>query len=124
MNNIHASLYGSIAHYANGRYVAEANVKLEPGSRVIDLLRVLGIPEEERGYLFVNAVLCELPGISTGAGEILHDGDHVGVFAITYMWPYQYRDGVVMSESLKQLLKGQQAMHNIYSKEPEEPKLR
>lgn len=120
MIKIHTSLYGSIAHYANGRYVAEANVELEPGARVSDLLSALGIPEAERGYLFVNAVLCELPGLSTGAGEILKDGDHVGVFSITYMWPYQYRDGVIMSESLKQILKGSDAMHHIYSVESEE----
>ena len=104
--------------------MAEANLELEPGSRVSDLLSALGVPEAERGYLFVNAVLCELPGLSTGAGEILHDGDHVGIFSIDYMWPYQYRDGVVMSESLKQILKGHDAMHHTYSKNPEELKPR
>ena len=112
--SVHTSLYGSIAHHAGGRFVAEAHVKLDPGARVSDLLRALGIPEAERGYLFVNAVLCELPGLSTGAGELLQDGDHVGVFSLDYMWPYQYRDGVVMSESLKKLLKGQEAIHHTY----------
>ena len=114
MMQIHTSLYGSIARFANGRYVAEAHVHLETGARVNDLLRALGIPEAERGYLFINAVLCELPGLSTGAGEVLNDRDHVGIFSLDYFWPYQYRDGVVMSESLKEALKGRDAMHHSY----------
>lgn len=112
---IHTSLYGSIARYANGRFVAQCHVQMDPGSHVSDLLKALGVPEAERGYLFVNAVLCELPGLSTGAGEVLHDNDHVGIFSIDYMWPYQYRDGVVMSESLKQTLQGRDPMHHTYS---------
>lgn len=112
---IHTSLYGSIARYANGRFVAECHVQLDPGSRVSDLLRAIGIPESERGYLFINAVLCEVPGISTGEGDLLQDGDHVGIFSIDYMWPYQYRDGVVMSERLKQKLQGRESMHHTYS---------
>jgi hypothetical protein len=111
---VHTALYGSIARYANGRFVAEAQVPLEEGSRVSDLLKALKIPDEERGYLFVNAVLCEVPGLSTGSGEELHDRDHVGIFSSDYMWPYQYRDGVPMSESLIKALQARGSMHHTY----------
>lgn len=112
--NVHTTLYGSIAHYAGGRFIAETYVQLEPGAYVSDLLKALGITETERSYLFVNAVLCEVPGFSTTPGEVLHDGDHVGIFSHDYMWPYQYRDGVVMSESLKEALREREVIHNTY----------
>jgi hypothetical protein len=112
--NIHVSLYGAIARFGGGRFVAQVTVELEPGARVSDLVERLGIPTDERGYVFVNAVLCEVPGLSTGAGALLQAGDHVGIFAADRLWPYQYRDGVVMSPSLKALLATQGAMHHGY----------
>jgi len=97
-----------------GRYVAQTDVAMEPGSGKMELLKQLGIPETERGYLFINAVLCEVPGISTKANELFKDGDHVGIFSVDRLYPYQYRDGLPISEGLKQTLKDHGAMHHSY----------
>lgn len=72
----------------------------------------LGIPLEERGYLFINAVLCEVPGVNTNANEPLNEGDHVGIFSVDRLYPYQYRDGLPMSDGLKETLKEHGAMHH------------
>jgi hypothetical protein len=114
MINVNVSLYGSLARFAGGRYVAQVDVKLKPGSGKLELLKHLGIPKAERGYLFINAVLCEVPGISTNANEIFNDGDHVGIFSIDRLYPYQYRDGLPMSEGLRRTLKEHGAMHHSY----------
>ena len=113
MENIQVqeNLYGKIDSKAGGRHIARLNLTLPQGAAVCDLLAQLGIADHERGYLFVNAVLCEVPGISTGGAEVLKDGDHVGIFSLDHMWPYQYRDGVPMSASLKQTLSAQDSGH-------------
>ncbi len=108
------SLYGSLARFGGGRYVSQMDIELTPGSGKTELLAVLGIPEHERGYLFINAILCEVPGISTNANEILTDGDHVGIFSVDRLYPYQYRDGLPMSEGLKKALRVHGAMHHSY----------
>lgn len=115
MIKINTNLYGSLARFGGGKYVAQVDVELIPGSGKIELLNFLGIPENERGYLFINAVLCEVPGISTGANEMLHDRDHVGIFSIDRLIPFQYRDGLPISEGLKKALQQHGAMHNFYS---------
>ena len=119
MIRVNVSLYGSLARFGGGHYVAQVDVGLEPNSGKIELLHHLGIPKEERGYLFINSVLCEVPGVETGANEALKDGDHVGIFSIDRLWPYQYRDGVVMSEGLRATLKEKGAMHHSYQQEDE-----
>lgn len=111
---INVSLYGSLARFGGGRYVAQFDVELEDGAGKADLVRQLSIPEEERGYLFINAMLCEVPGVSTGANELLKEGDHVGIFSVDRLYPYQYRDGLPMSEGLKQTLRERGAMHHSY----------
>ncbi len=108
------SLYGSLARFGGGRYVSQMDIELEQGSGKAELLAVLGIPEHERGYLFINAILCEVPGISTNANEILTEGDHVGIFSVDRLYPYQYRDGLPMSEGLKEALRVHGAMHHSY----------
>jgi hypothetical protein len=55
--------------------------------------------------------------------EIVHDeplrgGAHVGVFSTGYMWPYQYRDGIRMSDPLLEALREYGAMHNVYVQNP------
>lgn len=90
-------------------------VELPEGACKADLLAQLKIPSQERGYLFINAVLCDVPGLSTGDGQILKDGDHMGIFSVDRIWPYQYRDGVRMSDDLTQALKIHGAMHHSYS---------
>ena len=111
---VNVFLYGSLARFGSGHHVAQMSVDLEPNSGKVELLKLLGIPKEERGYLFINAVLCEVPGMETGANELLHEGDHIGIFSIDRLWPYQYRDGVRMSEGLKTALEEHGAMHHSY----------
>ena len=112
---VNVSLYGSLARFGGGHYVAQVDIELAPGAKKSDLLACLEIPESERGYLFINAVLCDVPGLATTpTQEPLQDGDHVGIFSIDRLWPYQYRDGVRMSEELTTLLKERGAMHHSY----------
>jgi hypothetical protein len=114
MIKINVSLYGSLARFGGGKHVAQIDIDLEPGSGKTALLEQLGVPEKERGYLFINAILCEVPGMTTGADELLHDGDHVGIFSVDRLYPYQYRDGLPMSDGLKRALKVHGAMHHSY----------
>lgn len=114
--NVNVCLYGSLARFGGGRHVAQLIVELEPNSGKAELLNHLGIPTDERGYLFINAVLCEVPGLSTEANELLEHGDHVGIFSVDRLYPYQYRDGLPMSEGLKMALKERGAMHHSYNK--------
>jgi|GEM_PF-473769 len=117
LNTIHVnvSLYGSISKYLGGTHVAMKVLEVPEGASKGDLLREIGIQESERGYLFINAVLCDVPGLNTGDGQLLKDGDHLGVFSIDRIWPYQYRDGVNMSPELVTALKKHGAMHHSYS---------
>ncbi len=112
---VNVSLYGSLARYHGGKHVANAEVTLDEGSTKADLLAFFGIPEHERGYLFINAVLCDVPGLITGEGQILSEGDHIGIFSVDRMWPYQYRDGVRMSDDLTEAMKTHGAMHHTYT---------
>jgi hypothetical protein len=114
MIKVNVSLYGSLARFGGGRYVGQMNVELKPDSGKAELLSHLEIPREERGYLFINAVLCEVPGMETGWNEPLNDGDHIGIFSVDRLWPYQYRDGVRMSQGLQMALKEHGAMHHSY----------
>lgn len=114
MINVTVSLYGSLARFGGGHYVAQVNVELESNSGKAELLVQLGIPDHERGYLFINAVLCEVPGINTGANELLNDGDHIGIFSVDRLYPYQYRDGLPMSDGLRKALQEHGAMHHSY----------
>jgi hypothetical protein len=114
MVKVSVSFYGSLARFGGGKYVAQIDVELPQGSGKADLLAHFSIPENERGYLFINAVLCEVPGISTTANEPLNDGDHVGIFSVDRLFPFQYRDGLPISEGLKKALQAHGAMHHAY----------
>ena len=111
---IDLSLYGDIAPKAGGSFVAQKKFDLPAGASIGDLLDQLGIADADRGYLFVNSVLYDMPGLNASRAEPLHHNDHIGVFSIRHMWPYQYRDGVRMSDSLRALLAEVGPMHNIY----------
>ena len=112
---VHVSLYGTIARLLGGKHVASNEVEIPAGATKGDLLRQLGVPDEERGYLFINSVLCDVPGLYTGDGQVLNRGDHIGVFSVDRMWPYQYRDGVRMSPELTEAMREHGAMHHTYT---------
>lgn len=114
MIKVNVSLYGSLARFGGGHYVAQLDIDLEQGAGKLELVHQLGIPENERGYLFINAVLCEVPGMSTGANEVLKDGDHIGIFSVDRLFPYHYRDGLPISVGLRKTLKEHGAMHHSY----------
>lgn len=116
MITIDAALYGSIAKYNGGKHIARVDVELPVGSTIKDFFTQLGIPSDETGFIFINAVLCDMPGLAASKEEVLHDGDHLGVFALGYMWPYQYRDGMPMTESLKDAMRQHGALHHAYKK--------
>ncbi len=111
---INLNLYGALASLAGGKYIAQQKMSLNDGAVIRDLLDSLSIPCDQKSYLFINAVLCDMPGLSASLDEPLHDGDHVGIFSRQHMWPYQYRDGIRMSASLTEALRKRGAMHNTY----------
>ena len=112
--NINLTLYGPLATFAGGKYIAQETVTLDQDACVRDLMDYFKIPYDEKSYLFINAVLCDMPGLLASLDEKLHDGDHVGIFSRQHMWPYQYRDGIRMSETLTATLRKHGAMHNVY----------
>lgn len=116
MPTINVTLYGNIAHYGSGKHIAIMNLDLPDGAVIDTLLQEISLPSTERGYLFVNAVLFDAPGLYASKDELLQNGDHVGIFSIHHMWPYQYRDGIRMSNSLKAAMEESGAMRNTYRK--------
>jgi len=117
---VHVVLYGSIAEYGGGTHIADLYLKLGEGSLLGDVLTELGIPSEEKGYVFLNSVLCDAPGLNASAGLTLKQGDHVGVFSKDHMWPYQYRDGIRMSDTLREVMQERGAMHHTYGTTPQD----
>ena len=112
---VDVALYGDIAKCAGGHHVVQTEIVLDGDSTIGDLQEKLAISAEDKGYIFKNAILCDVPGLDAAREESLCDGDHVGIFSIQHMWPYQYRDGVRMSEALVRALNERGAVHNIYS---------
>ena len=117
MSPLDIALYGPIAAALGGKHIARADLEIEPGTTLGQLMDQLGIEEQDKGYVFINAVLCDVPGLNASRDHPLTDGDHVGIFSPVHMWPYQYRDGVRMSESLKAALNERGAMHHSYTHE-------
>ncbi len=116
MPTINVTLYGDIAHYGSGKHIAIMDLDLPDGAVIDTLLQEISLPSSERGYLFVNAVLYDAPGLYASKDEVLQNGDHVGIFSIRHMWPYQYRDGIRISNSLKAAMEESGPMRNTYRK--------
>ena len=98
---IDVALYGSIARVLGGKHLAQEEVELPEGSTFGDLLRQLYLSPEAVGLVFINAVLHNLPGLQLSLEDPLHEGDHVGIFEVSYVWPYHYRGGAPMSPRLQ-----------------------
>lgn len=111
---VNVAIYGSLARRFGHLAVAQMDLAVEPGATKATLLSQLGINPEERGYLFINAVLHEVPGFFTRDSTPLDPGAHIGIFSVDYMWPYQYRDGVRMSDCLQAELARRGPMHHTY----------
>ena len=115
---VDVALYGDIARCGGGTLVAQLKVDLPEGACVGDLLDKLGVADSARGYVFINAVLADMPGLNVVRPEPLHEGDHVGVFSILHMWPYQYRDGMPMTASLQAATRERGVLHHTYANTP------
>ncbi|MEA3351221.1 MAG: hypothetical protein U9Q82_11410 [Chloroflexota bacterium] len=114
MINIEVAIYGQLAQVFNKKYVSQSHIEIKLGAKVKDLYSYLSISPADTTYIFINAVLCDVPGLNAAYDEPLHDGDHVGIFSTGYMWPYQYRDGAHITDRLREALKKHGAMHNTY----------
>lgn len=100
-------LYGPLADYApSGREPGFARVQLSvpAGTRMRDLLALIGLPQTEKGITFVNGDLTDMPGLSADLERELHAGDRIGLFHTRSMWPFQYRFGAALSPELKQAM--------------------
>jgi hypothetical protein len=112
---INVAIYGKLAKLAGGKHIAIQDIELPPGKHLGDLLEILAIPMEETSFIFLDAVLCDVPGLAINHNEPFRDGSHVGIFSTGYMWPYQYRDGMPMSPPLVAAMKKYGAMHHTYT---------
>ncbi|HEX9014970.1 MAG TPA: MoaD/ThiS family protein [Chloroflexota bacterium] len=101
-------LYGPLARYGGKKSQgshAILKLRLPTGTRMADLLGRLRIPRDEKGITFINAQLTDMPGLSADLDWVFQDGDRVGIFHRQSMWPFQYRHGVSLSESLSERMK-------------------
>jgi hypothetical protein len=111
---VNVSLYGDIAKMVSGHAVHTFDTDLPEAATVLDLLNQFDIPTDKQGYTFINAVLCDMPGLGTSHDEVLSNGDHVGIFSLTHVWPFQYRNGAAISDALRAALVERGAMHHTY----------
>jgi len=115
-------LYGELARFGgnpNERVFANRKVALPEGSRLRDLLDVLGMRTEERGITFINGQLSAMPGLQPDLDHPLQDGDRVAFFHLRSMWPFQYRHGVTMIQEMQKAIieTDQMGLHHAYSKD-------
>ncbi len=110
------TLYGPLAKFAGGKYIAKKNIELKENTKIRDLMDSFNIPYDQKSYLFINNILSDMPGLNASLDEVLTDNARVGIFSLQHIYPYQYRDGLPMSESLTKILAEREdgAMHNIY----------
>jgi hypothetical protein len=111
---VNVSLYGELAKLISGHSVHTFDSELPEASTVRDLLTLHRIPTDKQGYTFINAILCDMPGLGTSHDEVLSNGDHVGIFSLTHVWPFQYRNGAAISDALRAALIERGAMHHTY----------
>jgi hypothetical protein len=116
-------LYGPLAKYGGDQSkgaFAHLQVELPTGARMKDLLEVLKLPLDEKGITFINAALSDMPGLSADLECALEDGDRVGIFSSTHMWPYQYRGGARTTPELEKVLRERDegALHHSYRDYP------
>ena len=111
---VNTTIYGKLAKIGGGKHIAILDLEMPSTATLGDLLEQLEIPMDETSFIFLDAVLCDVPGLSIVHDESLKDGSHVGIFSTGYMWPYQYRDGMPMSAPLVKAMQQYGAMHHSY----------
>ena len=98
-------LYGKLSRYGGDcdkKSHANLQVELPAGSTVIDLLKHLTLPTEERGITFINGNLSAMPDLQPDLEHPLKDGDRVAFFHLQSMWPAQYRHGVDLAPGMSE----------------------
>jgi len=113
---VNIAIYGKLSKKYGGKHLAVFDISIPPDYHLGDLLHEIKIPLEETSFIFLDAVLCDVPGLLPEHNEQLNDGSHVGIFSKGYMYPYQYRDGLPMSEPLKRAMAKHGFMHHSYNK--------
>lgn len=95
-------LYGNLAKYGGDSSCIFANVKLTVTDEITirELLDILNMPTEERGFTFINGKLSAMPGLQPDFDSRLKDGDRVAFFHLRSMWPFQYRQGIAMTDEM------------------------
>jgi hypothetical protein len=111
---VNITIYGKLAEIGGGKHIAILDLEIPTSWTLGDLLEKLEIPMNETSFIFLDAVLCDVPGLSITHDESLKDGAHIGIFSTGYMWPYQYRDGMPMSDCLTKAMKRHGVMHHSY----------
>ena len=109
---VHISVYGKLSRQLGAKHIATREVDLKEDAKVRDVYEMFQISPEEISYVFINAVLADMPGYHAALEEELHEGDHVGIFSLGYVWPYQYRDEAMMTERLLAALDGRVPLHH------------
>lgn len=114
--SVNLTLYGPLAQFAGGKYIAQKVVELKENATIRNLMDSFEIPYDQKSYLFINNILSDMPGLNASLDEVLTDNARVGIFSLQHMYPYQYRDGLPMSDSLTKTLREREggAMHNAY----------
>jgi hypothetical protein len=114
------AVYGPLARAIGGKHIATKVVTVNADVTLGELREQLGIKEEDTGYIIINSILCDVPGLNASQNLPLNDGDHIGLFSKVHMWPYQYRDGARMTQELTDALRERGAMHHSYSSTEED----
>lgn len=123
-------LYGPISRYGNEideelvqdrrveRSYAELHLALPAGSRLADLVDYLKLPSDEKGITFINGNLAAMPGVDTDREIELHHGDRVGISHRRSMWPFQYRFGASLDDTLRDKFRQREdrGIHHAYTK--------
>jgi hypothetical protein len=60
-----------------------------------------------------------MPGLQPDLGNILCDGDRVGLFDPKSMWPFQYRHGAGLTDEMERAMAAEKdhGLHHTYTKE-------
>jgi hypothetical protein len=114
-------LYGELAKYAgDAAQLSYANlqVALPDGGTIARLLKLIGIPTEQRGITFINGDLSAMVGMQPDLPHVLANGDRVAFFHLHSMWPFQYRHGVAMIPEMSQAIQSSDdgGIHHSYEK--------
>ena len=74
---VDVALYGPVARCVGKKHLAQMTVQIKDGTTLGGLLQRWAIEKDDTGFIFINAVLCDVPGMNVSHDLVLQDGDHV-----------------------------------------------